>query len=83
MKKLIKFIGPHINTILRLLPRALVFALALMWIYIWLVRSYNPVDELPWGVRIAAYFLSLVGFYVSHFTSNGIKNWLYKEENEL
>lgn len=83
MKKLIKLIAPHFKEILRLLPKAMLYGLPLLFIYVWLVDSYNDVDHIAWGIYLAGFLLSIVGFYISHFTSRGIKNWLAKEENEI
>ncbi|MEM7371308.1 MAG: hypothetical protein AAF587_22020 [Bacteroidota bacterium] len=85
MKKIIKLLQPHFRTILRLLPKAMGLAVPLMVVYVMLIWLYNEIRlvDIAWGIWLAGFILSIVGFYISHFTSAGIKKWLAKEENEI
>lgn len=85
MKKIIKLLQPHFRTILRLLPKAMLLGVPLMLVYVILIWIYNEISfwDIAWGIWLAGFILSIVGFYISHFTSTGIKSWLAKEENEI
>ena len=84
MKKILGFLKEHFRTLLRLLPRAMAYALPLMFVYRALVGFYNGRSDLKWGgLLLAGFFLSIVGFYIAHFTSAGIKSWLQKSEEEI
>ncbi|MEM7660357.1 MAG: hypothetical protein AAF399_29900 [Bacteroidota bacterium] len=84
MKKVLAFFKEHFRTLLRLLPRAIAYALPLMFVYRGLVAGYNGRSDVGWGgILLAGFFLSIVGFYIAHYTAEGIKSWLAKSEEEI
>ena len=72
------FFKEKIWPILKLLPRAIFFALIVGWFYLFLVSG-----EFKLYIYIVGVLISIPGFYIIRLMARKVRDWEYADEEEL